>query len=189
MALVIFCVAVVAAMRTRMSLSEAIRDQSLRITPLRLGEGLGVTVDNAFELAGVSVGEIAALADRVEQIAVLGAQQRKQAGFEGAYPVDREWIEIAVDAGPDHAGLLFHLHRRELRLLQELGEPRTAIEQTLGGGVEVGAELREGRNFAVLRELTLDAAGNLLHRLGLCGGADARDRQTNVHRRTDALIK
>jgi hypothetical protein len=30
--LVIFCVALVAAMRTRMSLSEAIRDQSLRIT-------------------------------------------------------------------------------------------------------------------------------------------------------------
>ena len=96
-------------------------------------------------------------------------------------------VEIAVDAGVDHHDLLFHLQRRELRLLQEFGQARAAREQALGRGVEIGAELRERRHFAVLRELALDLAGDLLHRLGLRGRSDARHRQADVHRRADAL--
>jgi hypothetical protein len=40
--------------------------------------------------------------------------------------------------------------------------------------VEVGAELGEGRHLAVLGELALDRAGDLLHRLDLRRRADAR---------------
>jgi len=42
--------------------------------------------------------------------------------------------------------------------------------------------LREGGHLAVLRELALDAAGDLLHRLGLRGGADARHDRADVQR-------
>jgi hypothetical protein len=77
--------------------------------------------------------------------------------------------------------LLFDRQRRELRLLQQLGQARAAVEQALGRGVEVRAELREGRHFAILRQLQLDRAGDLLHRLGLRRRADARHRQTDVH--------
>ena len=101
----------------------------------------------------------------------------------------RQLVEIAVDAGVNHADLLFHLERRELRLLEELGQARAAVEQALGDRVEVGAELGEGRHLAVLRELALDLAGDLLGRLGLGRGADARHREADVHRRADALIE
>src|SRR3954449_9630380 len=152
-----------------------------------LCEALGETFDHRLQLGGGVVGEIAAVADRVEDLDVLAAQQRQQTVLERAHLVDRQRIEIAVGAGPDHADLLFHLQRRELRLLQELGETRAAVEQALGRGVEVGAELRERRHFAVLRQLALDLAGDLLGGLGLRRGADARHRQTDVHRGADAL--
>src|SRR5207237_7604634 len=58
---------------------------------------------------------------------------------------------LPICAGPDHADLLFHLQRRELRLLQERGQARTAVQQALRRGVEIGAELRERRHLAVLR--------------------------------------
>ena len=103
--------------------------------------------------------------------------------------VDRKRIEIAVDARVDHADLLLHLQRRELRLLQKLGQSRAASEQALRRGIEIGAELGESRHLAVLRELALDAARDLLHRLGLRRGADARHREADVHRRPDALIE
>src|SRR6185503_6495817 len=117
---------------------------------------LGEAFDCALQLAGEIVGEIAAVTNAVEDLDVLAAQQRQQAVFEGANLVERERIEIAVGAGPDHADLLFHLQRRELRLLQEFGQARTAVQEALRRGVEVGAELCERRHFAVLRQLTLD---------------------------------
>ena len=46
-------------------------------------------------------------------------------------------------------------------------------------GVEVGAELRERRQLAELREVELDLAGDLLDRLDLRGGTDAADRETD----------
>src|SRR5918994_7510823 len=112
---------------------------------------------------------------------------RQQALLEPAALVQGQLVEIAVDAREYHRDLLFRLQRRELRLLQEFGQARAAIEQALRGGVEVGAELREGSHFAVLRELALDRAGDLLHRLDLRRRADARHRQADVDRRADAL--
>ena len=102
---------------------------------------------------------------------------------------DGDRIEIAARAGKDHHHLLLHLERRELRLLQQLGEAGAAGQQPLRHGVEVGAELGEGRHLAVLRQLALDPAGHLLHRLDLRRGADARHRDADVHGRADALIE
>src|SRR5882724_367805 len=180
MALVIFCVALVEAMRTRMSLSEAILNSPRRsdfrsdrnplfrharlvpdihvfLTPstrktwmagsspamTNLSKRLGKTLDHGLQFGGGVVAEVAGVADRVENVDMLAAQQRQQPVLEGAHLVERQRIEIAVGTGPDHADLLFHLQRRELRLLQQFGQARAAVEQALRRGVEVGAELSE----------------------------------------------
>src|SRR3546814_10043995 len=77
----------------------------------------------------------------------------------------------------------------ELRLLQKLRKARAAAQQLLRRGVEVRTELRERFHLAILRELELDRARHLLHRLGLRGRSDAADRQADVDRRADALIE
>ena len=56
----------------------------------------------------------------------------------------------------------------------------------LGGLVEVGAELGEGGQLAVLGELEAQGAGDLLHRLDLGGAADPGDRDADVDRRPHA---
>src|SRR3954463_2488403 len=152
MALVIFCVALVAAMRTRISLREAmallrsclgerlVRRRSCQ-AKVTLSEGFGITIDRALELGHGRVRKVASLADIFQDVGVLAAQQRQQPVLESAHPVDRQRIEIAVDAGIDDNRLLFHLERRELRLLEEFGQPGAAIKQALSGGIEVGAEL------------------------------------------------
>src|ERR1700730_14158607 len=148
---------------------------------------LGVSLDHRLQLGGGFLAEIAAVADRVENVDVLAPQQREQAILELAHLVDRKRIEVAVGAGPDHHDLLFHLQRRELRLLQKFGEARAAVEQALGGSVKIGAELRERRHLAVLRELALDPAGDLFHRLGLRRRSDPRHRKADVDRGPNAL--
>src|SRR6202035_3277429 len=104
------------------------------------------------ELAGGGIVEVARLADGLENVVVLAAQRAEQAILERAHAIERQRIEIAVGPGIDDADLLLHAQRRELRLLEQLGEPRAAVEQALRGGVEIGAELRERRHLAVLRE-------------------------------------
>src|SRR5260370_31440889 len=123
-----------------------------------LSKRLGVTFDHALQLPGEIVGEIAAVTNAVEDLDVLATQQRQQTVFESAHLVERQRIEIAVGTGPDHADLLFHLQRRELRLLQEFGQTRASIEQSLRRGVEVASELRERRHFAGLCGLALGLA-------------------------------
>src|SRR5581483_5015744 len=136
MALVIFCVALVAAMRTRMSLSEAI-GSCLLCRQTELAERLRILVDLVLQLLLGIAREVARFADLLED-GLLVAEKREQAVLELAHLRDIELVEIAVGAGPDHDHLLFHLQRRELRLLQELGQARAAIEQPLRRRVEVG---------------------------------------------------
>src|SRR5262245_63262783 len=167
MALVIFCVALVAAMRTRMSLrlgmcemadSEAddrrrkgtgssdVSIVSYRLSgvcppssgsPLTtrtscyakvlLRESLGVFIDRGFELRRGGVVEIPAIADGLEDAWMLRAYQPQQAVFEGAHPVDRDRVEIGVDAGKDDDDLLLHLERGKLRMLENIVQPRAAF--------------------------------------------------------------
>src|SRR6516162_71789 len=150
---------------------------------VRLRERSRVAFDRGLELGGGGLAEVAAGADLLENLRLLVAQQRQQTLLEGAHPRDRDRIEIAVDARIDDADLLLHLERGELRLLEQLGQAGAAVEQPLRGRVEVGAELREGRHLAILRELALDAAGDLLHRLGLRRRAHPRYREANIHGR------
>src|SRR5262249_14228706 len=82
MALVIFCVALVAAMRLRRSLSDG-------MDVCDLSERPRVVVDDSLELARGCVVEIARIADRSEDISVLVAQKTEQSFLEGSHAVDR----------------------------------------------------------------------------------------------------
>src|SRR5580704_4927104 len=193
-------------MRTRMSLSEAISQFTPAIrsmirpqasfhqarhrhpaTTAKSSKRLGEFLDHRLQLGGGIVTEVAAVANGVEDLDMLAAQRRQQTVLERPHLVERKRVEIAVGAGPDHADLLFHLQRRELRLLQQLGQARSTIQQPLGRGVEVASELRERRHLAILREFALDLAGDLLHRFGLRRRSDARHRKADVQRRANAL--
>ena len=66
--------------------------------------------------------------------------------------LDLDVVEIAVGDGEDDRHLLLDRHRPVLRLLEHLDQPGAAGELPLGGGVEVGAELGEGLELAVLRQ-------------------------------------
>src|SRR5919204_115176 len=68
---------------------------------------------------------------------------------------------------------------RDLAAGLRLGERRPLL-------VELGAELGEGLEIAVLREIESQLAGHLLHRLRLRVPTDPRDRDPDVDRRADA---
>src|SRR6266404_1024870 len=165
-ALVIFCVDWTLRIRRRKVLRLGIS------TYARSGELLGEVDDKGAQLLFDVLGDLALLADRGKDRA-LGAQRVEQAGLEIADARDRQVVEMAAGAGEQRADLLFDQHRAELALLQQLGEALAARQQELGRGVEVRGELGEGRHFAILRQLQLDGAGDLLHRLDLGGRADA----------------
>ena len=70
--------------------------------------------------------------------------------------------------------------RLVLRLLDDLRQLLAAGQLVAGGLVQVGRELGERRQRAVLGEVQLERTGHLLHRLGLRGGTHARDRDADV---------
>lgn len=75
-----------------------------------------------------------------------------------------------------------HLRRQGLilPLLQQLRQPRTTRQQEPRRRVQIRTELRKRRNLTVLREVQLERPSKLLHDLGLRGGADTGDRETDV---------
>src|SRR5271166_6843092 len=101
-------------------------------------------------------------ADRLLKRRLARLHLRQQLRLERAHAADFDPVEIAADAGEDRHHLLLDGHRLELRLLQEFGQPRAARQQLLRRRVEVGGELRERRHLAILRQLQLDAPGDLL---------------------------
>ena len=76
-----------------------------------------------------------------------------------------------------------------LVLVERLDQALTAGQRALRVGVEVGAELRERLEVAVLRELDLQAAGDLLHRADLRVAAHARHRDADVDGRAHARVE
>ena len=112
-----------------------------------------------------------------------------EAVLEGAEVLHFDVVEKAVDAGEEDRNLLLRGERLELRLLEKLGEALAAVELLLRDLVEVGAELREGGEFAVLREVELQGCADLLGRLDGRGEADARDREADVDGGTDARVE
>src|SRR5215831_20066331 len=141
----------------------------------RSGERLHELVEETLELLLGGVRELALLADRVEDLGRFGLELGPIGALEARDVADADPVEIAAHAREDHADLLLDGKRAELRLLEKLGQARAARQQALGRGIEIGGELCERRHLAILRELELDAAGDLLHGLDLRRRADAAD--------------
>jgi len=87
-----------------------------------------------------------------------------EAILEGAKVLDFDVVEKAVDAGEEDCNLLLCRKRLELRLLEKLSEALAAAELALRDGIEVGAELGKGSEFAILREVELEGCADLLGR-------------------------
>jgi hypothetical protein len=65
----------------------------------------------------------------------------------------------------------------------------TAIELSLGGLIEVGAELSECGERPILGEIEAERAGDLLHGLDLCVATDSRNREADVHGGADVRVE
>ena len=98
-------------------------------------------------------------------------------------------VEVAAGAGVDRGDLVGDLERLALLLLEQLDQPFAAVQRLLGLGIELGAELGEGLEVAVLGEVEAQLAGDLLHRLGLRVAAHPRDRDADVDRRPHARVE
>src|SRR6185312_740183 len=155
--------------------------------PLR--EGLGEIVEEARQLFLGIAAELALAADRLENPRLPRLELAQHRRLEAGHLRDVDLVEISPRAGEDRDHLLLDWHRRILRLLQELGEPRAARQEALRRRVEIAGELGEGRHLAVLREFEFDLASNLLHRLDLRRRADTAHREADIDGRTDAAIE
>src|SRR3546814_3661824 len=85
------------------------------------------------------------VADGAQHARMFTAQIAQQGGLVAGNVRHRDIIQIAVGASEDRGRLFFKRHRRELSLLQQFRQARTAIEQLLGRSVEVRADLCESR--------------------------------------------
>ncbi len=76
-----------------------------------------------------------------------------------------------------------------MALLQDLGHSLAGLKLLAGCRVQVGAELREGRQGPEAGQIEAEATGDLTHRLDLRGATDTGDGKTGVHRRADAGVE
>src|SRR5579883_419163 len=126
------------------------------------------------------------LADRLQDLGVDLPHVGQELPLELLHLVGRDLVEEALVRAVDHGDLLLEGEGRVLTLLQELDHALAAVELSLGDRVELGAELGERLQVPVGREVESQGACDRLHGLGLGVTADARDRDTDVDRGTDA---
>ena len=127
------------------------------------GHGSGALERDRERLEGVVqfllevLGEVLLLGDLGEERRVLEVHRLHQFAFEPLDVLDRDLVEVAVGPGEEAHHLLLDRHRDVLALLQELDQARSPAQLLLRGLVEVGAELRERLELAVLRKFEAEA--------------------------------
>src|SRR3954463_11360000 len=130
-----------------------------------------------------------AVADLVHQVRLLGVEALQHRAVELPYALGLDAVEVAAGAGVDRRHLVGHRPRPQLVLAERLDQALAAVERPLRLRVEVGAELGERLELAVLRKLQAQAARALPHRGRLRRTADPRDGDANVDGRTHALTE
>ena len=145
--------------------------------------------DRVAELLLLLVGELPVVVDRADEVGLLAAQPVAQVAEERGDAVDLDPVEVAAGAGVDRGDLLRDRERLALTLVERLDEALAAGQRPLGLGVELGAELGERLELAVLGEVEAQLAGDLLHRLRLRVAADPGDRDADVDRRPDPRVE
>src|SRR5258705_769945 len=93
--------------------------------------------------------------DFLEQLGLAQGQELRQFGLEFFGPVHRHIIHIALLYRPKHCHLDLDRDRAALRLLENLDDALTAIDQRLRLGIQFRTELGEGRKFPKLGEIPL----------------------------------
>ena len=109
--------------------------------------------------------------------------------LEPADVLQRHVVQVAVAARPDRYHLILDRERVVLRLLEQLDQPRAAVELGPGGRVQVGGEGGERLQVAELRQRQPQVARHLLHRLDLGVAADPRHRPADVDGGPDAGVE
>src|SRR5215472_9460145 len=135
--------------------------------------------------------EVLLVLDRLHLRGVLALQVVAQRLVGRQRLGDLQAVEVAVVHREQRHRHLPHRERLVLRLLHQLGHQAPAVELPARGIVEVGGELRESRELAVLREREAHAAAGVLplHDLGLGRPAHPRHRDAGVDRRPDARVE
>lgn len=152
-------------------------------------EDVEIRSDGFFDLCGEFVGEFLFVADRGVDFGELIVDVLEQALFKLADLVDRKGIEEALAAGVDGDDLLFDREGCVLVLFEEFGETVATGKLGLCGFVEVGAELGEGFDGAVLGEIEAEGTCDLFHGTDLGVSTDAGDGDPDVDRGSDACVK
>src|SRR5581483_4231750 len=167
--------------------NDRIRSRRSRTLGIEPREALVELFDRADELLFDVGRQRARLADRLRDLRMALVEQIDEALHPVADAIGRDVVEVPAGRGEDDRDLVFHRLRGALRLHEDLRHLVAAVQLLLRRLVEVGRQLRERRQLAVLREIELQTAGDRLHRLRLRRRADARDRDPDVHRGANAL--
>src|SRR5262245_31522729 len=117
---------------------------------------------------------------------MVRARTSLQRGLEIHDLVALDLIHVAVVYRIDRYRHLCDRHRRVLLLLHHFCNAHATLELAPSRLVEVGSELRERRELAILSEREPNAAAQLLDDVGLSCAANARHGNAGVHRGTYA---
>src|SRR6476469_3476896 len=151
-------------------------------------KGIGELLDLLAKLFRHVVGENLLLPDRVVD-RTFGAEVLAQLVLEARDLVGRYAVEEALRAGEDRGDLLLQSPGLVLRLVQGRDHPFAPRKCLLRRLVELGAELGEGLELAVLGEVELQAPRDGAHRLRLRVAADPGDRDADIDGRAHARIE
>merc|ERR1711988_1824168 len=94
--------------------------------------------------------------------------------------VDGDVVDQALHACVNDGDLFSQDQGTELRLLEQFTQALTAPQLLLGGGIQIGGELRKGSQLVELGQLQFQGAGNFLDGLGLGSTAHPAHGYTHV---------
>ena len=97
--------------------------------------------------------------------------------------------EVVLDGQVNLHDLVFDGHRLILRLDEELHRPFAGVDLGFRALIEVGAELGESGQFAVLGQAQAEGTGDFLHGLDLGGAADTGNGEADVDSRADPGVE
>ncbi len=155
MALVICCVFLTERIRRRMSIRLGIADYRPACPAPAAADEVNRCLNSVsmFLISALRASSMAFFSRIVlEDSGVRVLDEAVQLGFKPAHLLHRNVVQKAVGSGEDDQHLLFKRQRLILTLLEDFDQTAAAIELLLRGFVEIGAELRECGELAILRE-------------------------------------